>query len=183
MSQPRGIVGHTPRNRSQGIPGQPSVPGSALVKRLGRTPLGARRHRAVGCARVPEGDRGSGTVIVLALAGVLVIAMGAVVAFGAAVLAKTRAQTAADLAALAGAQAVLDHRGIAVACAQAQDVARAHGTRLVACSAHESGRCEVVVARAIRPPVSGRPGAQPDDQFGPAPRGAAAARAVAGRPP
>jgi secretion/DNA translocation related TadE-like protein len=108
-------------------------------------------------------------VLVLAMLGVLTVAMAAALALGGAVLAKARAQAVADLAALAGAQAVLDRQGTTAACVQARAIARAHGGRLSTCVADDSGRCEVVVERAA-PAVVWQVGSK------------AQARAVAGSP-
>jgi secretion/DNA translocation related TadE-like protein len=104
------------------------------------------------------------------LIGVVVISMVAVLWLGAAAVAKTRAQTAADMAALAGAQALLDHLPDAVACDHAATVADAHGAQLTGCAAR-GDQCEVTAA------VTGSP-------RGGTPAGMTArARAVAGRPP
>jgi secretion/DNA translocation related TadE-like protein len=76
-------------------------------------------------------DRGAATLLVLAMAGVLLLvgaALGVVVAM---VRAHRTAQSAADLAALAGAQAV--QRG-GDACVRAAEIARANGAHLSACS-------------------------------------------------
>ena len=50
-----------------------------------------------------RGDRGGATVLVVAMAGVLMFVMGGLAAAGGLVTAQRRAQAAADLAALAGA--------------------------------------------------------------------------------
>jgi secretion/DNA translocation related TadE-like protein len=91
-------------------------------------------------------DRGSGTVLALALS--LLIGLGATagVARGLAVAARHRANAAADLAALAGAAAALDGPG--GACTEAGRVARANGGRLDRCVV--TGEVvEVRVARAL----------------------------------
>ena len=96
----------------------------------------------------PSGDRGSATVWVLALSGVLAVLAVAVVLVGAAALARHRAGTAADLAALAAAgRAVL---GEPDACAAAAHVARANAAALVACSVDGSAVVEVRVAVPVR---------------------------------
>jgi secretion/DNA translocation related TadE-like protein len=110
-------------------------------------------------------------VLALALVGVLTTALAAVVMLGGAVMAKTRAQTAADLAALAGAQALLDHLGAEVACTEARAVALANGAESVTCTITGVARCEVTVSRRVSPAVGGQ---------GPM---AATATAVAGHPP
>src|SRR4051794_41447370 len=77
-------------------------------------------------------ERGSATVWVLALAGVLALVGAAMVLVGAAVVARHRATTAADLAALAGAgRAVV---GGADAGAAADRVGSAHHPPLGSCT-------------------------------------------------
>lgn len=78
-------------------------------------------------------DRGS--VTVLACVGVLVVLVvaGLAVHVGAAVLARQRAETAADLAALAGAAQLL--RGVEIACETSGVVARANEAELTGCRA------------------------------------------------
>lgn len=66
-------------------------------------------------------------------AAALLVVTGLVVHLGVAVLARQRAETAADLAALAGAAQIL--RGAEIACAAAQTVARANGAELIGCRA------------------------------------------------
>ncbi|HLL37172.1 Rv3654c family TadE-like protein [Streptomyces sp.] len=77
-------------------------------------------------------DRGSATVWSVGVIAVLCVVFGVVLALGQAVVARHRAAGGADLAALAAA----DHwaRGTAEACARADRVARAQGTRLVRCA-------------------------------------------------
>jgi secretion/DNA translocation related TadE-like protein len=107
---------------------------------------------------------------VLGLIGVVAVATVAALWLGAAVLAHTRAVAAADLAALAGAQALLDGLDPAAACAEAAQVIQAEGAQLIACRA-VGDRCEVTVTRAVtRAGTGGR-------------ALVARARAVAGRPP
>jgi secretion/DNA translocation related TadE-like protein len=108
---------------------------------------------------------------VLALAGVVVLAMIAVLLLGGAAVAKARAQTSADLAALAGAQAVLDGLGTAEACDQAASVVEAHRATMAACSISSDARCEVRVSVPSPLTLTGWASLT------------AKARAVAGRPP
>ncbi|MGR6967291.1 Rv3654c family TadE-like protein [Geodermatophilus sp. URMC 61] len=98
-------------------------------------------------ARVP-GERGSATVWVAALAGVLAAIGVAAVLVGAAVVARHRATTAADLAALAGAEHAV--RGEPGACAAAGEVAGANGARLTACTVGDGAVVEVGVAVPVR---------------------------------
>ena len=100
-----------------------------------------RRHRL-------SGERGSATVWVLALSGVLAALAMAVVLVGAATVARHRAGTAADLAALAAAgRAVL---GEPDGCDRAAQVARANAAALVACSVDDSAVVEVRVDVPVR---------------------------------
>ena len=88
-------------------------------------------------------ERGSATVWVIALSGVLAVLAAAVVLMGAATVARHRAGTAADLAALAAAgRAVL---GEPDACGSAARVARANGAALVSCSVDDAAVAEVRV--------------------------------------
>ncbi|MFE2419651.1 Rv3654c family TadE-like protein [Streptomyces hokutonensis] len=79
-----------------------------------------------------DSDRGSATVWSLGAMAVMCVVFGIVLALGQAVVARHRAAGGADLAALAAA----DHwaEGGAGACARAERVARAQGTRLVRCA-------------------------------------------------
>lgn len=88
-------------------------------------PVGAR-HRG------PADDRGSATVIAATAVGVLLLLLVLGLALAAAVLARHRAEHAADFAALAAASEAV--RGRDVACARAGDVAAVNGARLESCS-------------------------------------------------
>ncbi|MEV0660178.1 Rv3654c family TadE-like protein [Actinomadura luteofluorescens] len=92
--------------------------------RWGREGAG-RWIRAVG------GDRGSGTVWVLAFAVVLWVVGVAAVLVGGVRGARHRGEAAADMAALAGAARVADGGG--VACARAREIAVGSGARVVRC--------------------------------------------------
>jgi secretion/DNA translocation related TadE-like protein len=115
-------------------------------------------------------DKGAGTVLMLGLAGAIVVAIVACLLVGAAVLAGSRAQSAADLGAIAGAQALLDGLGPEAACAAAGSVVQANGAELLSC-VPGAERCEVVVAHEVSRAVRGSPVAR------------AVARAVAGASP
>ena len=82
-----------------------------------------RRHRG-------RGDRGAASVLTLALAGVLLLLGAALGVVAALVVAHRTAQSAADLAALAGAQSVADG---ADGCAVAARLAAANGAEVRAC--------------------------------------------------
>jgi secretion/DNA translocation related TadE-like protein len=92
-----------------------------------------------------ELERGSATVLVLAGVMACCVVGGGWLASGRAALARQRAETAADLAALAGAQALARADS---PCPAAGLVAAANGGRLVACSI-------VGDALAVRVSVSG----------------------------
>lgn len=77
------------------------------------------------------GDRGSATVLVLALCAVLLCAAGAAIAVAQLAIVRQRAATAADLAVLAGAREAL--WGAEGACARAADVADAGRARMDDC--------------------------------------------------
>jgi secretion/DNA translocation related TadE-like protein len=88
------------------------------------------------------GDRGSGTIWV-AIGALVTWAVATVaLSIGAALVARHRADAAADLAALAGAQAVV--RGVGDPCAEAELVAAANRARVVACERLPDGSVQVV---------------------------------------
>ena len=90
----------------------------------------------------------------LAMGAALVIAVTALaIHLGAAVLARQRAETAADLAALAGAARVL--RGPDLVCAGAIRVADANGATVDSCVVHGTDVLVSVVARVEAGPISG----------------------------
>jgi secretion/DNA translocation related TadE-like protein len=95
--------------------------------------------------RWARGEGGAATVLVVAMAGVLMFVMVGLAAVGGLVTAQRRAQAAADLAALAGASALADVSGPAEPCAAADRVAGRNAAVLDACTA---------VGRAIRVTVS-----------------------------
>ena len=96
----------------------------------------------------PAGERGSATVWVVALAGVLAAIGVAAVLVGAAVVGRHRATAAADLAALAAAEHAV--RGDPGACAAAGEVAGANGARLTACTVGGGAVVEVAVEVPVR---------------------------------
>jgi secretion/DNA translocation related TadE-like protein len=95
-----------------------------------------------------ERERGSATVWVVALSGVLAAIGVAAVLVGSAVVARHRATTAADLAALAAAEQAV--RGGDGPCAVAAAVARANGAGLTACAVEGSAVVDVAVDVAVR---------------------------------
>ncbi|HVF05704.1 MAG TPA: Rv3654c family TadE-like protein [Frankiaceae bacterium] len=103
-------------------------------------------------SRHPD-DRGAATVLVTVAAGVTLAFGLAAVLVGQAVRASAQARTAADLAALAGADAGAAGRD---ACAAAATVARANRARLVACLLDIAGA--VTVVAEVTAPGAGPPG-------------------------
>jgi secretion/DNA translocation related TadE-like protein len=85
-----------------------------------------RRQRAAWRA-----DAGVATVLAVVCLVSLLVVTGAVVQFGAAMLARHRAEVAADLAALAAASVLLGGRDRA--CAAAETYARSNGAQLLSC--------------------------------------------------
>jgi secretion/DNA translocation related TadE-like protein len=93
-------------------------------------------------------ERGSATVWMLALSGVLATVGVAAVLVGAAVVARHRATAAADLSALAAAGRAVT--GDADACASAADVARANAAELTGCTVGPDAVVEVRVSVPVR---------------------------------
>ena len=111
-------------------------------------------------------DRGSATIWVLALAGVLLSLGAAAVLVGVAVAGRHRAEAAADLAALAAAsQAVA---GAADPCAAATAIASVNGAVLESCSVHPDAVAEVRVSVSVTIGPLGRRQASARARAGPA---------------
>lgn len=90
--------------------------------------------------------RGAATVLVVAMAGVLLLVGAAAGVVGALFVAHRTAQAAADLAAVAGATALAEHSG-RDPCREAAEIATANGATLTACTARgEDVRVEVSVS-------------------------------------
>jgi secretion/DNA translocation related TadE-like protein len=84
-------------------------------------------------SRSPEHrDRGVATVLAAAAIGVIVVLLGSVLTLGEATWTRHRAESAADLAALAGAADAVS--GTDVACGRAGEVARSNGAELTSCT-------------------------------------------------
>lgn len=101
------------------------------------------------------GDEGSGTVLVIALLAVAVVLAAALGTLGRAQVVRGRAQAAADLAALAAAEAVAVPPGVHVSpealqaadpCGRARTTAERNGARLTSCSAEPDGVVSVTVS-------------------------------------
>jgi secretion/DNA translocation related TadE-like protein len=91
-------------------------------------------------------DRGSVTIWAAALAGLVWLGSSAALLYGSAIVGRHRAETAADLAALAAAVHVPD--GAASACAVAARIAAGNGARLRGCEVI-GDEVEVVVSRRV----------------------------------
>lgn len=94
-------------------------------------------------------DRGSATVLLLAVVVVALVLALAVVALSRAATARGTAQGAADLAAIAGAEAAL--LGSGDPCGRATQVARVNGGAVTRCAVAAGGFVEVEVAVAVEP--------------------------------
>ena len=91
-------------------------------------------------------ERGSASVLVVAIVGLLLVVAGALGVVAAMVLAHRTAQSGADLAALGGAHGLALGRD---ACSEAGRVAAANGVRLTGCRI--DGRVVVVTVEAAGP--------------------------------
>ena len=117
-------------------------------------------------ARRPQGERGSGTVLALAMVMVLCLLATSAAVLSSAVVASHRARSAADLAALAAATSWLDGISAGSTCATAARVAAANGAALSGCApAGES----VTVVVEVRPGLGPIPAAAARARAGPAP--------------
>jgi secretion/DNA translocation related TadE-like protein len=108
------------------------------------------------CPGATARDRGSGTVLVLGLIGVVVVLIGVVTTVGTVVVARHRAESAADLAALAAAGATSTGTVAAgvddvssTGCSRAAAVAFAAGALLTSCSRLADGSVVVQVGVVI----------------------------------
>lgn len=113
---------------------------------------GATRLGPATTPRRPRGERGAGTLLVVAMTGVLLFVGLALAGVAAVVLAQRTAQAAADLAALAAAGAV---RSGADGCAAAEEVARANRARVEGCAV--SGRTATITVLVRGPTLLSRP--------------------------
>lgn len=112
-------------------------------------------------------DDGSATVLVVALLAFAALLGGVGACVGQAVVARHRAEAAADLGALAGAQALLT--GEAPACARARDVVSANAARLRACTVHADNSVTVTVTVDLRGVLTAAGAAHGTARAGPAP--------------
>lgn len=79
-------------------------------------------------------ERGSGTVLGLAAIGVIITTLIALLMVGAAVIARQQAQGAADVGAVAGAQALKAGGSTNVVCARAKRFVEANGAQVQECA-------------------------------------------------
>lgn len=112
--------------------------------------LMARRRVLVGRAWGGGGDRGSGTVWVVAFAALVWITGAAAIAVGGVRAARHRGDAAADMAALAAAARIAEGGGSA--CGRAGDIAAASGARLSRCRV-SGGVVDVSVTVRLRVPM------------------------------
>ena len=98
-------------------------------------------------------DEGTGTVLVLAVCAALLVALAAASVLLAAVVARHRAQTAADLAALAAADALLGRRP-GPACDDAAHAAAVNGGALMLCDVSDG--VSAVVRVSVMPAAAAR---------------------------
>ncbi len=110
----------------------------------GRPPTGDRRRH-----QRRRGDRGTATAWTVPFIGVLALLTVLLAGVGAALVTVRRTQSAADLAALAGATAYAAGRE---ACAEVARVADRNGTRLDSCVVLHGGDVKVVVSASVRGP-------------------------------
>ena len=97
--------------------------------------------------RSSAGDEGSGSVWMLGIGAALLVLLVAVATAGGVVVARHRAETAADLGALAGAARAVD--GTQAACATADRIVTANGGSLVSCRVEA---LDLIITAEVRGP-------------------------------
>jgi secretion/DNA translocation related TadE-like protein len=113
----------------------------------------------------PDGEHGAGTVLLIGVVAVVLLCVVALAALGGAQQARSSAQAAADLGALAGASAL--RLGVD-ACATTEQTVVRHGAVLERCDVEAGGVVSVAVTRRAGP-VSGLAGvAEAKARAGPA---------------
>jgi secretion/DNA translocation related TadE-like protein len=105
-----------------------------------------------------RGERGAATILVLAALGVVLVLLVAGLALGSAVVATHRARAAADLGALAAAQALQQGVSAAAACAVGSSVTARNGARPAGCAVRADGS---VICSATTSPSLILPGTSP----------------------
>lgn len=106
-------------------------------------------------------------MLVIGLVGALAATLVALSAVAAAVAAQQRAVTAADLAALAGAQRLIDGGTLDQACGESDLVATRNGAALAHCGRAPPGRLTVDCTVAVDLPILGRRAASATAVAGP----------------
>jgi secretion/DNA translocation related TadE-like protein len=104
-----------------------------------------------GLRRGPEAERGSGTVLAVASAGVVATCLAGGLVLGGTVRASHRARAAADLAALASAAAIQSGSSPAAACARASQIAGANGAAVLGCRPQPDASVLVEVSVDVPP--------------------------------
>ena len=138
------------------------VRGEAFAQGPPRHPLGALRWGPPGLRGTRSthehcrSDGGSATVAVVGAIGLLFVLTVAGLSLGSAVLASHRARSAVDLAALAGASALMSGDSLALACARASGVARRGDAAIVSCTAAGDDRLTVRGEVSASIPLLGR---------------------------
>lgn len=112
---------------------------SALPRRR-RVAVTAGLHRWLLTLCAARGERGSGSLLALAIIGVTLSLLTSAVLFGTVVLATHRARAAADLSALAAATRLLRGADEPTACRAAASVAAQNGARVTACRTRDAAR-------------------------------------------
>ncbi|WP_369987724.1 Rv3654c family TadE-like protein [Streptosporangium sp. 'caverna'] len=132
-------------------------------RRLGREQSGHRKQ--AGHRNGADTERGSATIWMVGLMA-LIFAMASAVAFtGMARVARHRAQSAADLSALAAARLAFadPNRG----CAEASSLAVGNGAKVTRCSIDGDGIADIQVALRLLLPVAGGVTVMADARAGP----------------
>lgn len=110
---------------------------------------------SAGCRSARVREAGSATVVLVAVAGVVLMLSWAGLTLGAAVSAAHRARAAADLAALAAAGARVRGTDLPAACARGAAVASANGAVQVSCGAGPGGSVTVSASVTATMPLLG----------------------------
>jgi secretion/DNA translocation related TadE-like protein len=106
-------------------------------------------------------------VLAVGLVGALAATLLALAVVAAGVVANQRAVTASDLAALAGAQALIDGGTLSAACQAATDTARSNGAELTSCGRSPPNDLAVSCSIGVDLPVLGQRAAMASAVAGP----------------
>ena len=164
-SRPHPDGGHPARSRRPAL-GRTSrsvrTPGPVQTSGPAMTPCPAPRVRAGRAPKVTTArDGGSATVAAVGVIAVLLLLTGSALTLSSAVLASHRARSAADLASLAGASALMRGEPPGAACARAAAVARRGDAQLLSLSRRRAQTADGPCRRPAlvghpRPPRAGR---------------------------